>query len=164
MKITLFIITSLLLSVLSFAQVARSSQLYKTLKSNDSLLFNIGFNNCDIRQFEYLISDTFEFYHDEAGIMSSKTEFIASIKNGICKLPYKPRRQLIENSLEVYPLEKKGELYGAIQTGTHEFYAIETGKPEYLTSTAKFTSLWLLENGKWKLSRVLSYDHKKPGK
>src|SRR5262249_421878 len=42
------------------------------------------------------------------------------------------------------------------------FYAQEKGRPEYLTSTAKFTHVWLLENGKWKLSRALSYDHQEP--
>ncbi len=42
------------------------------------------------------------------------------------------------------------------------FMHLKKAKPEYLTSTAKFTLIWLLENGKWKLSRCLSYDHQKP--
>ena len=145
------------------AQVERSSALYKTIKTNDSLLFDIGFNTCDIKQFQNLVSDSFEMYHDEAGITPSKAAFIASIRDGLCKMNYKARRELIENSLQVFPLEKKGGvLYGAIETGEHAFYGIEKDKPAYLTSTAKFTHVWLLENGKWKLSRVLSYDHRKP--
>ena len=115
------------------------------------MLFYVGFNTCDISQFEELVSDNFEFYHDQAGITSGKAAFIAGIKDGLCKLNYKARRQLIENTLEVYPLEKNGVLYGAIQTGVHQFYAIEKDKPEYLTSTAKFTHIWLLENERWKL-------------
>jgi hypothetical protein len=146
------------------AQVEKSSQLYKSLKTNDSLLFNVGFNTCDIHQFEDLLSDNFEFYHDESGITSSKTPFITSIRDGLCTLPYKPRRQLIETSLEVYPLKRDGTLYGAVQMGEHQFFAAEKDKPEYLTSTAKFTHLWLLENGSWKLSRVLSYSHQVPPK
>jgi len=142
---------------------AQSQDLYHALKEKDSLLFDVGFNTCDISQFENLVSDNFEFYHDQAGITDSKEAFIAGIKNGLCKLYYKPRRQLVENSLEVYPLKKNGELYGAIQTGVHQFYALEKDKPEYLTSTAKFTNLWLLENGEWKLARSLSYDHLAPG-
>jgi CubicO group peptidase (beta-lactamase class C family) len=150
----------LLLSIHLQAQPPHSSELFQILKARDSLLFDIGFNSCDITQFEQLISDSFEFYHDKSGMISSKTAFISSIQNGICKLPYKPRRELMEGILEVYPLEDNGVLYGAIQTGKHRFYSIEKDKTEHLTSIAIFTHVWLIENGLWKLSRGLSYDHK----
>ena len=71
----------------SFSQVAKTSELYKTLKTNDSLLFNIGYNNRDISQFENFISDNFEFYHDEGGAMLSKSAFISSIKEGLLSYP-----------------------------------------------------------------------------
>jgi CubicO group peptidase (beta-lactamase class C family) len=142
------------------SQVEKNSELYKSIMSKDSLLFNVGFNTCNIQQFEDLVSDNFEFYHDQAGITNSKALFISGIKNGLCKLAYKPRRVLAENKMDVYPLEKNGVLYGAIQTGIHNFYAIEEGKSEYLTSIAKFTQVWILENGGFKLTKGLSYDHK----
>lgn len=148
-----------LISLSIHAQVKDTSEIYRTLKTKDSLLFNIGFNTCDISQFESLVSDNFEFYHDKAGITSSKSAFISSIKDGICKLDYKPRRELIENSLEVFPLEKNNVLYGAIQMGDHRFYPEEKDKSLRLTSVAKFTHVWLLEKGSWKLSRGLSYNH-----
>lgn len=150
----------LLLCITSFGQSEKSSELCKAIKENDSLLFNVGFNNCDIQQFENLVSESFEFYHDQAGITNSKAEFISGVKNGLCKLTYKPKRVLDENLMEVYPLEKNGVLYGAIQTGKHSFYAIENGQQEYLTSVAKFSHVWILENGSWKLGKGLSYDHK----
>ena len=150
----------LLMSISTFGQVDKASDLHKIIQEKDSLLFNIGFNTCHIAQFENLVSEYFEFYHDQVGITSSKSAFIESIQNGLCKLTYKPRRELAENSMEVYPLEKNGVLYGAIQTGKHNFYAIENGKQEYLTSVAKFTHVWILENESWKLSKGLSYDHK----
>jgi hypothetical protein len=162
MKAFLITATMVLVSAPLLSQANISSDLYKAIKSNDSLLFDIGFNTCNIQQFENLVSADFEFYHDEAGITRSKEIFIAGVKDGLCKLNYKPRRQLVENSMQVYPLKKNDVLYGVIQTGEHRFYAIEKDKPEYLTSTAKFSNLWLLENGKWKLTRSLSYDHKKP--
>jgi hypothetical protein len=161
---TLIFLSVMLASFNLFPQVKRSAELFKTLRTNDSLLFNVGFNTCDITQFEKLVSDSFEFYHDKAGLTSSKSAFISSIKEGICKLPYKPIRKLVEESLEVYPLEKNGVLYGAIQMGKHCFYAVEKNKPEHLTSTAKFTHVWLIENGLWKLSRGLSYDHQEKDK
>ena len=36
---------------------------------------------------------------------------------------------------------------------------MEEGKKERLDGLAKFTHVWILSNGNWKLSRVLSYDH-----
>lgn len=141
------------------AQVEKSSDLYKDLKANDSLLFNIAYNQCDVAQLEALLSDQFEFYHDQSGITASKADFVTSIREGLCKLPYTARRELVEQSLEVYPLYNNGVLYGAIQMGVHKFYAVEGNKPAYFTSIAKFTHLWLLEEDHWKLSKGLSYDH-----
>lgn len=147
-----------------FGQIDRSTELFRTLRQKDSLLFNASFNTCDIPELENLVSDDFEFYHDKGGLMGTKTEFIEATKNGLCKLSYKARRELVEESLEVFPLNKNGVLYGAIQTGRHNFYAKEKDKLEYLSSTAIFTHVWLLENGTWKLKRVLSYDHQDPKK
>ena len=145
------------------AQVGENTELFQTLRAKDSLLFNVGFNTCDISQFRALVSEDMEFYHDQSGITNSKAAFIANTENGLCKLDYKPRRELVEGSLQVFPMKNNGELYGAIQTGEHQFYAKYPDKEEVLTSVAKFTHLWLLEEGEWKLSRVLSYDHKGAG-
>ncbi len=159
MKSVTITILLLFTSLNLFSQVDKSSDLFKAILKQDSLLFNIGYNTCDIHQFENIISDSFEFYHDQAGIINSKADFITSVKNNICKLSYKPIRRLVEGSMQVFPLMKKGVLYGAIQTGKHSFFALEKDKPEYFTSTAQFTNVWLLEKGEWKLSRCLSYDH-----
>ncbi|MBK6965213.1 MAG: nuclear transport factor 2 family protein [Bacteroidales bacterium] len=159
MKPTLLLLFLFLFTSSLYSQVAPSSALFRTLKAQDSLLFEVGFNNCDITQFENLVSDDFEFYHDKSGITATKADFIAGIRDGLCKMDYKARRELVENSLEVYPMENKGVLYGVIQTGSHRFYEVKDVKPDQLTSIAKFTHVWLLENGSWKLSRGLSYDH-----
>lgn len=141
------------------AQVDKNSELYRTILQKDSILFNECFNHCDIGQLEQLVSENFEFYHDKGGITPNKTAFVESIKNGICKLNYKAIRKPVEGSMEVFPLEKNGILYGAIQIGRHRFFAIEKDKPEYFTSIARFTHVWLLEKGEWRLNRGLSYDH-----
>ena len=160
MKRQIFLFFLVISRLTTFGQVEKSSELYKSIEIKDSLLFNVGFNNCDIKQFEILVSETFEFYHDQSGITNSKAEFISGFQNGLCKLTYKPKRILANNKMEVYPLEKNGVLYGAIQTGNHNFYAVEESNTEYLTSVAKFTHVWILENGDFKLSKGLSYDHK----
>lgn len=159
MKLHLLFSIIILKSVVLFSQVEKSSELFKTLKAKDSLLFNVGFNTCDISQFENLVSDNFEFYHDTAGITNTKADFVAMFRDGLCKMSYKAIRKLDHKSLKTYALKKNGVLYGAIQKGIHRFYAQEPDKPEYFTSIAKFTNVWVLENDIWKLSRSLSYDH-----
>lgn len=143
-----------------FSQENKNSELYKTIMSLDSLLFNVSFNTCNIKQFEDLTSDDFEFFHDKDSI-SDKKRFITTFKKGLCASPetYQSRRELIDGTTEIYPLYTKGVLYGAIQMGVHRFYQTHKGKPEEFASTAKFTHLWLLKNKTWKLARSLSYDH-----
>ena len=142
------------------AQVEVNSELYKTLKTNDSLLFDVGFNTCELSAFENLLAEDLEFYHDKGGLIPSKQVFIEGFKNGICKSPdFKSRRELVTGSLEVYPLYDNGILYGALQKGVHRFFESVKGQPESQGSTAKFTHLWLKEESKWILKRVLSYDH-----
>ncbi len=159
MKLFTFISLLLVCSLNMEGQIDPSSMLFQQLKTSDSLLFEVGFNTCSITPFEELVNEDFEFYHDQGGITPSKQAFIESLGNGLFKLSYKARRELDESSLTVYELRKNDVVYGAIQSGIHRFYAKEKDKPEYLSSIARFTHVWLLEDGVWKLSRVLSYDH-----
>lgn len=160
MKTNILVIAILFSGLLS-AQINPDSDLFKTLKKNDSLLFDIGFNTCNLKAFEGLLSDDLEFYHDKGGITHSKAAFIANFTNGLCKSPetYQSRRELHPNSLNVFPLYDNGKLYGAIQQGVHSFYEHISGKEETYGSTAKFTHLWILKDTEWQLARVLSYDH-----
>ncbi len=146
---------------LGWSQLPKNHELYKLVVQNDSLLFNLGFNNCDLSQFETLLSDDFEFYHDKAGLEKSKANNIATLKAGICGNPdFKSRRELVEGSIEVFPLMNNGKVYGLIQRGMHKFFETFKGKAEVAGSIAKFTHLWILEDdGVWRLQRVLSFDH-----
>ncbi len=160
MKKQILFIYLLITSSSTFSQLPKTSDLYKTILSNDSLLFNIGFNTCDIIQFEKLLSDKFEFFHDKDGF-SDKQRFLNSLKNGLCNSPttYQSRRELITESTEIFPLYKNNILYGAIQTGNHRFYETNAGEQQKYASSAKFSHVWNLENGSWKLIKGLSYDH-----
>jgi len=140
-----------------------TQKLFEELRIKDSLIFDLGFNTCDTVILRSLLSDDFEFYHDQNGLLESKEVFIQNIPN-LCKMNYRPIRELVENSLEVFPLFSNGTLYGAIQNGTHEFYGKEEDKERYLTSTATFTHVWVMEKGDWKLKRVLSYNHVVPSR
>jgi Domain of unknown function (DUF4440) len=161
MKAIILFVVFLSIQVSGSAQ-STEADLFNLLRAKDSLLFSVGFNTCDISQFEKIVSTNFEFYHDKGGITPSKEKFLVTIREGLCKDPmnFQSRRELVPGSLQVYPLQTNGKLYGAIQTGEHKFYENTKGQPERPGSTAKFTHLWLLEFNEWKLARVLSYDHK----
>lgn len=155
-KIILSFIIALIFSAIGKAQVAKNSELYKTILSKDSLLFNVGFNTCDIKQYENLLSDNLKFYHDKDGI-SDKTKFLYDLKNGLCKSPEtrQVKRFLVKESTEIFPLYRNGVLYGAIQNGEHLFYESKESEP----GSAKFSNVWMLENGDWKLTTSLSFGH-----
>lgn len=134
--------------------------LFTELKTMDSLLFNIGFNECNLAVFDSLVGDDFEFYHDQSGITPTKQDFLNGTENGLCTMDYKAIRKLEPGSLSAFPMYNNGELYGALQTGFHRFYALYPNSPELeLTSEARFSHLWLKEDNQWKLARVISYDH-----
>ncbi len=159
MKILIAVLT-FLFSIMSEAQVDRNTELFQNLKKKDSIIFDLSFNRCKISVLDDIISEDLEFYHDTGGITLGKEQFIQSVKNNICSNPNsKPVRELIANSLQVYPLyNNDGKLYGAIQKGDHHFYLKESGKIRP-TVSSKFTHLWILKDNKWTLKRVLSYHH-----
>jgi len=146
------------------AQIKNNSELYLTLKMQDSIFFERGFNQCDMDYLEIHIAENLKFYHDQSGFQD-RLAFFENTKKYICSnSTQKPIRKVDTGSLEVFPLYNNGNLYGAIQNGTHHFYLRENGKEDLLTSTAKFTSVWVLKDEIWKISEVLSYDHQDQAK
>lgn len=141
---------------------SQQSELYYILKGKDSVMFERSYNQLDTSILEELATDDIEFYHDQGGATYTKADFINGMK-GLGNLSYKARRELIPATTEVFPMYKNGELYAALLKGEHAFYAKEPNdKPEYLTSTAKYTILWILVEDNWKMSRIYSYDHQAP--
>ncbi|MHC9510494.1 serine hydrolase [Kangiella sp. M94] len=160
--------TSIFFKILYGITLAVSTQqvtalsLAEELAQQDAELFKRGFNNCDTDYLQQHVSNDLVFYHDEGGIQD-KEQFMSSVVKNICSNPdVKPIRKLVESSIETFPLHKNGKLYGAIQQGEHEFYIRREGYPDKLTSTAKFTHVWLKEDADWQLANVLSYDHVSP--
>ncbi len=145
-------------SFITSAQVDKNSEIYKTLKAKDSIIFQRTFNKCEVEKLDAIIADDIEFYHDIAGLQN-REEFIKAVKNNVCSNPGTFTRKLVKGTLEVHQLKNKGKTYGAIQRGFHDFYINENGKIRK-TGTAQFTHLWIFENNIWKLKRVLSFDHK----
>ncbi|HBR54818.1 MAG TPA: nuclear transport factor 2 family protein [Flavobacteriaceae bacterium] len=150
----------LFITTASIAQVETTSELYQQMQQMDSIVFDAGFNHCDMKALEAALSEDLEFYHDVAGTQN-KAEFLKAMATNICGNPSaKITRELIPNSLQVFPLANNNNLYGAYVTGEHEFYRQEKGKEVEKTGYAKFASYYELQNETWKLKRVFSYDHR----
>jgi hypothetical protein len=151
------------MSTLLSAQATADSELYKTLQSKDSILFDAAFNRCDPDTLESIFTEDFEFYHDKGGLTDSRDAFLQPLRDNCAErdpsAPQYSKRILIKGSLEVYPLYKNGELYGAIQHGVHRFEFLNDKNEYQRGDIAKFTHVWVLQDGRWKVKRELSYDH-----
>ncbi|EMY82272.1 NTF2 like superfamily protein [Psychroflexus gondwanensis ACAM 44] len=112
----------------------------------DKVFFD-AYNNCDLEKQALIYSDNIEFFHDKGGLMTSKKEIIEGTKRNICG---KVTRELIDGSLEVYPINN----YGAVQIGYHKFYNNQEPNTESIPS--KFITMWHNDNGDWKMAKVIS--------
>ena len=138
-----------------------SQELYNGIAAADRLLFAAVFDTCDTNAVSTLVTDDFEMYHDKLGLSaSSGEEFIKAIERMCARQKtgedYRARRELVSGSMKVYPLNN----YGASQVGEHRFYQLLPGKPEKLVEIALFTQVWKKDASGWRVSRVLSYDHR----
>jgi hypothetical protein len=143
---------------------APTQALTDEIAAADGALFGAVFDTCDTGMLAKMVTDDFEMYHDKGGLTStSGAQFVQSIE-GMCSRQktgedYRSRRELVRDSLKVYPLAN----YGAIEMGEHRFYKLTPGKPEQLVEVALFTQVWKKDPSGWKLARVLSYDHRLAG-
>jgi hypothetical protein len=125
--------------------------LFDELARMDSEMFDASFASCDADKANAIFADDVEFYHDKAGF-SSGEQVRENTRNLVASCPRERgvTRSLVPGSLRVYPIHD----YGAAQLGTHRFD--ERGAA---TSTlARFVHLWRMQDGKWRLTRVLSLD------
>lgn len=149
----------LLLLFFSIATFAQNTGLQKTIRENDSL-FWVAYNHCDIDGMHRFVAEDVEFYHDKGGFQNGWQTFEQTTKRNLCgRADWKIRREAVAGSVKIYPMESNGQVYGAIISGEHKFLITENGQPEYWSGVAKFTHLWTLENGFWKMKRILSFDH-----
>lgn len=139
-----------------------AAELAEELASVDSTFFQRGFNQCDLAFLEQHISPDLVFYHDQSGVQD-KERFMENTRKYICAGgTNKPIRKRVAGTLSTYPLFMHGQLYGAIQTGEHQFYLRSNTVADVLTSRARFSHVWLRQNKVWQLANVLSYDHSSP--
>lgn len=152
---TLFILFSSFLIV----PAQNNDMLMKEGIKSDSL-FWAAYNKCNVPDMMRFIPNDVEFYHDKGGITKGASDLKITFEKNLCgNKDFRLRRETVDKTVQVFPMKNGDKLYGLIISGDHYFYINETGKKEFRDGLAKFTDLWTLENGVWKMSRVLSYDH-----
>lgn len=124
-------------------------ELFRRVEALDRSLFE-AFNTCDLKKLESYFIPELEFYHDNDGLTPSRDKFIGDVKKNVCG---KFRRELVAGTMEVYAL---GD-YGAMYSGTHRFCKVGASRCE---GQGKFVHIWQNKAGDWKLTRVISYDHR----
>lgn len=127
-----------------------ASELRNEILKQDSLLFE-AFNKRDVETFQDFLSKELEFFHDKGGLTGF--DHSVSYLKGLAEKDNGVKRELKIASLEVFPIPG----YGAMQIGSHTFCHPGNGKSE--CGTFKFVHIWKQQEGKWKLTRVISYDH-----
>ncbi|HSR50883.1 MAG TPA: nuclear transport factor 2 family protein [Acidobacteriota bacterium] len=132
---------------------AQDSRLLNEIAEQDKALFE-AFNAYDLEGVARFLDENIEFYHDIDGLLSKAqvldgTRSLFSQDNGL-------RRELVPGSLRVYPIPE----YGAMQLGEHRFCHMEDGKED--CGVFQFANVWRRKEGRWSITRVLSYGH--PGR
>jgi hypothetical protein len=124
-----------------------------------------SYNDCDLAGMEAFVTPDVEFYHDKGGITRGLPGLIQALKSGICGDPAsRVRREAVPGTVHVFVMRDGATAYGAVFSGDHRFYVRGKDGPERLTGVARFTHLWLLQDGTWRMARILSYDHHPVGK
>lgn len=157
MKNLILLAFAFLICTSAFAQnpiekklAATQSALFNKVVNLDSSLF-AAYNSKNLDLMKTYFTNDLEWYQDNGGLIDFDKVF--SNFQSIFNRDYDLKRCLIKESLEVHPIEG----YGAIEIGKHQFKHIENGKLEI--GTFKFLMIWKNDNGNWKISRVISYDH-----
>ena len=147
------------------AAVPPQPRLTEVIAARDGAFFQLFFTGCDPARLRPMLADDVEFYHDKGGLVFTSAEAMVADYAEKCAARQKPdawrsRRELVRSSLRVDPIPG----YGAMQFGDHLFYERRGDGPEKLVGRARFASVWRLENGSWKLARILSYAHAPAGR
>jgi hypothetical protein len=127
--------------------------LFESISALDTAVFD-AFNTCSVpgqlqKHASYFAPDV-EFYHDTGGVTWSRQDMLANTEKYVCG---HFRRELVPGTLQVFPIKE----FGAIETGSHRFCQFDSGKCEGM---ADFVIVWSNQDGRWLITRVLSYGHR----
>lgn len=130
------------------------------IRDADTRLFAAAFDACDADKAAAMTTEDMEFFHDKDGkSASSRADFRRSVA-ALCENGRKGgwhlRRELVEDTLQVFPLQDDR----ALEMGDHRFHERGADGVERWTGQARFIQIWRRVDGQWQAERVISYDHR----
>jgi hypothetical protein len=135
----------------SSASAAPPDPLYQKILALDTEMFT-AFNTCtdpaQLAKHESFFVKELEFYHDLGGASFTR-DYMKGVHDNVCG---KFHRELELATFRVWPI--KG--YGALSQGTHRF----CHSPTTCEGVGQFTMIWRETDGKWEVTRTMSYDHR----
>lgn len=124
------------------------------------------FEGCDAAALDGLLSPEYRMLHDKAGLaVASRADMVDSVESecenrkvGGANAGYRNQRQLTPGSRVI---RKLGE-WGALEEGSHVFFEWQAKEKKWeLVGGARYMHVWrwMPEEGRFRLSESLSYDH-----
>ena len=131
------------------------------VEAADAKLFHAIFDACDIDTAGAMMTEDVRFIHDKWGQTANDRATLVETLKGGCRnqaagTDFRSRREVVPGTQRVYAMNN----YGAVEMGTHRFYALLPGKPEQLTEVSEFIILWKHVDGKWLMAEAISYNHR----
>ncbi|MEO8017440.1 MAG: nuclear transport factor 2 family protein [Pseudomonadota bacterium] len=152
------VIVGLLVAMSSAASLAdepyspTAGPLYQKILALDKAAFD-AFNACtdpaQLAKHASFFVKELESYHDNGGASWTRDAYVRGVRDNVCG---KFRRELDVESFRVWPIKD----FGAISQGTHRF----CHTPSTCEGVGQFTMIWREKDGQWRVTRVMSYDHR----
>lgn len=140
-------------TILPVAATETGDALQTTIARLDGEVFD-SFNRCadpaELARHATYFDPAVEFYHDTGGVAWTREAMLENTRRHACG---HYTRQLVAGSLKVHPIQG----FGAIAQGQHRFC---DGASERCDGLADFTMVWRQQDGRWSITRVLSYAHR----
>jgi hypothetical protein len=129
------------------------ADLQATIADLDEAVFD-AFNRCadpaELQRHAGYFDPGVEFYHDTGGVTWTREAMLANTRRHACG---RYTRERVPGTLQVYPVPG----FGAIAQGRHRFCQSDTHACDGL---ADFVIVWRLREGRWQITRVLSFGHR----
>jgi Domain of unknown function (DUF4440) len=143
-----FLLPLLVASAAEPGRQAKSGPLFEAITRMDRHLFN-AFNAHNVDRLMSLASKNVELYQENDGLKNYE-ECITEFKDMFAH-DSDIRRELVEGTVEVYPIGG----YGALEVGQHRFCHTQNGKED--CGVFGFAVLWQKTDDSWKVSRLVNY-------